>query len=213
MSIFKKTQVKDTTDTLINPATKENQTNGSQVSKIHLVDEFGVQSQMLGDNMYGGAPVMIDIPHHEIHCGDSFTCSYNASLGNGASSDILLVVPNEAVKRFHLTVNIGVGTEVTYFLYEDATTSANGTALAWYNRERNSVLTTSLSISHTPTVTTTGTAIDTDRFGAKQTASSVERSEEFVLKNNTKYLLRVTNGSGNASFVSWKLNHYIHPGQ
>lgn len=212
MSIFKRTQLNNIAEDIIDPSTSSNQTNGDQIARAYITDEFGVQSQILGDNFYAGAPVVIDIDHHEIHCGDSYTCAYNASLGNGASSDILLVVPNEAVKRYHLTVNVGAGTEATYFLYETPTTSADGTALAWANRDRNSILASSLGVYHTPTVSSEGTAIDMDRFGAKQTASAVDRSNEFILKNNTKYLLRVTNGSGNASFVSWKLNHYIHPG-
>jgi hypothetical protein len=86
-----------------NPATEANQTNGTQISKAYLTDENGVQAQMLGDGYFTGAPVVIDVAHHELHCGDSICLTHTVDLTNGAVRDILITVPNPAIteKRYH----------------------------------------------------------------------------------------------------------------
>jgi len=183
----------------------------------YLEDENGVQGKMLSDNMFLGAPVILNSEHHEIHCGDSFVTSRVVDLGNGASDDLLIVVPNEAGTGqsqilYHLLANIDVETESLVYLYEGPTTSANGTQITSYNRERNSALTAGMSVYYGPTVSATGTQLQVAHLGSGRLVGRSGRSEEFVLKNNTKYLLRVTNLTANNNYISWELNHYRHPG-
>jgi len=180
-------------------------------SKSWLVDENWVEHQMLWDTIFAWSPVVIDTSHHEIHCWDSFLVTHNSNLNSNANSDILIIVPNEAVKKYHLQILTWVWSECIYSLYEGPTITANWTSLSAINRERNSTLTSWLLFYHTPTITATWTIIDTERFWAKHVFYSPNRVDEFVLKNNTKYLLRLKNNSWSESFVSWKLNHYIHP--
>jgi hypothetical protein len=183
----------------------------------YLVDEFGSIGRMLSDNYFLGAPVVINSEHHEIHCGDSYLVSRIVDLGNGASDDILIIVPDEAgsgqsQKLYHFLPRGASEAEVIWYLYEAPTVSANGTAMTAFNRNRNSAFTSDLEHYHTPTVTTVGTLISTDHAGSGRGTGGEARSEEFVLKNNTKYLLRVTNQTASNNYIDWHLNHYIHPG-
>lgn len=182
-----------------------------------IIDEFGNQAQSLGDNVFQGAPIMLDVAHHEIHCGDMYVTTRAVDLGNGASDTIHIVVPNETgttltQKKYHLTFSWDVELEAEINIYEEPTTSNDGTPLTKINRERNSTYTSSLGIYHTPTSSVDGTLIYTKHLGSGRNSGGQDRSEEFVLKNNTKYLLRITNSTALANYISWELNHYIHPG-
>jgi hypothetical protein len=157
--------------------------------------------------------VTIDVEHHEIHCGDSFVVSRSVDLGNGATDTIIINVPNEAVKLYHLVVEVNTEAEADFNIYEGATTAADGTALTSVNRDRNSALTSSLAITHTPTTPAGGTLIYTEHWGAGRSAGGESRGQqEFILKNNTKYRITITNSTTTANYISWKLNYYIHPG-
>jgi hypothetical protein len=185
----------------------------------YLIDEDGAVYRMLSDNIFGGSPVVIQSEHHEIHCGDSYETTYHTDLGNGATQDILIVVPDEpgtgqAQKLYHLTGLIEGENECSVTFYEGTTVSDNGTALTIINRNRNSTLTDFLDIYHTPTVTTTGSSIFGPwHFGVgKSFGGSRGRSDEFVLKNNTTYLIRITNQTVNTTYINVELDYYVHPG-
>jgi hypothetical protein len=176
-------------------------------------DENGVESQFLCDTVYPGSLVTIDIDHHEIHCGDSFVATRSVDLGNGAADTIIITVPNEAVKRYHMTIDINTEVESNFDLYEGATTVADGTAMTSYNRDRNSALVSSLAITHTPNTPAGGTLIYTEHWGSGRSAGGETRGQkEIVLKNNTKYRLVLTNSTANNNYITWKFNYYIHPG-
>ncbi len=178
-----------------------------------LIDEFGTIARMAGDNLFAGSPVVVASEHHEIHCGDSYELGRIVNLVNGASTDILIIVPNEAVKRFHFIWSLEAEGEATATLYEGATVSANGTALSIFNRERNSSNVDYLGAYHTPTVTGTGTAIEQHKVGSgNKVGGSAGRADEWILKNNTTYLLRVANETAVNNWVDIKCDYYVHPG-
>ena len=144
---------------------------------IFLVDEFGKQTKMLGDNLYGGAPVTIDVEHHEIHCGDSFIATRSVDLTN-AAADTIIVVPNETGtprKLYHMVVDINTEGESNFEIYEDATTVADGTPIVSYNRDRNSILTSALAITHTPNTPAAGTLIFTEHWGSGKDSGAQAR--------------------------------------
>lgn len=185
-----------------------------------LIDEFGTQSQMLGDNIYKGAPVTIDVAHHEIHCGDSFIASRTSDLANGESDILIIQVPDEPgtngtdQKNYHTVVHATSESEVQFDVYEGAETVSDGTPITFYNRDRNSLLTTGLQLFHTPTTATGGDNISTKHWGGgKETGGESRGEQELILKNNTKYRIVLTNVTTSANYISWEINHYIHPGQ
>lgn len=196
-------------------ATSANQTNGAQIAQAYLTDENGVQSQMLGDTLYSGAPIVIDVDHHEIHCGDSFTTTRSVDLGNGATDTLIVNVPAATGGRlYHVTFDINTESEADFNIYEDVTTVADGTTISNFNRDRNSGNTSSLVVTHTPTTPTAGTNIYTEHWGAGKTSGGETRGQkEFILKSSTKYRVTLTNSTTSNNYISWKINHYIHPGQ
>ena len=89
-------------------------------------------------------------------------------------------------------------------LFESPTIVTNGVIVDTYNRNRNSSNTPTFSIYHAPIVTLNGTLLEAENFGAnggnKQGVGSVGGETVFILKQNTKYLLKYTSNASNNSF-------------
>lgn len=153
---------------------------------------------------------VIEYEHHEIHSGSSFYVTYTVDLGNGASQDILLVTP-DTTKWAHMVGSVTTESEAHVYFYEDTTTSNDGTAMTEFNRNRNSGTAATVVATYTPTVTGVGTLIWESHFGSGRGVGGGARSEnEFVLKQNTKYMLRVTNATANANYIAIAINWYEH---
>lgn len=152
---------------------------------------------------------VIDYAHHETHAGSHFDYCEQVALGNGSARDLLIVTP-DTLTWSHLLFRIRSSGESNYNLYEGAVTSNDGTQVVTFNRNRNSAGTANTLIYHTPTVGTTGTSICMQHFGAGQRSGGDERGDnEWVLKQNTKYLLRITSEAA-ANDVSTNINWYEH---
>ena len=208
--------------------------NGKEVSvdsdgQLHtspyLVDEFGNVFRWLGDNIFGGANISIPVEHHEIHCGDSYTAHWVEDLGNGASIDYLITTPdwgsvdgdnpgkNQAIKLAHFLGEITGEAETAVFFYEAPTITDNGNALSIRNRNRASTKVDFLSIYESATISAVGTELEHLQFGSgKVVGGGVNRTDEWVLKNNTSYLIRVTNLTTSNNYHSIRFQYYVHPG-
>lgn len=184
----------------------------------YLIDEFDNVARLLSDNLFLGAPVMVASEHHEIHCGDSYEATDNYSIPNSGTRDYLITVPNEtgsgqSQKLYHFLKIIESTSELEAVLYE-VTDSSGGMSIQSYNRNRNSALSDVLTITHSPTVTTLGNPIwGPWRIGVGRTGeSSLSRSRELILKNNTKYLLRLVNQETTVNNINVEFDYYVHPG-
>lgn len=152
---------------------------------------------------------VVDYAHHEIHAGSHFHASRTVNLGNGASVDVLITTPN-TTKHAHMVGSIGVELESHMYFYENPNVTG-GTAIAAYNRNRNSATTAGVTVKHTPTVNSTGTLITESHFGSGRAAGGERRENaEWVLKQNEDYLLRVTNATANENYVTILLDWYEH---
>jgi hypothetical protein len=151
-------------------------------------------------------PVFITYDHHQLHEGEEFRWSvYVASLGNGSSKDIRLVVPDITITtnavtqcphlRFEFVASLGGDA----YLYEAPTVTGNGTSRTPIPMERNGTYTPLLQIFEDPTVSVVGTQLWRGLLlSSKASAGNAsDSSTEFVLKNNTSYLLRFTSGAPN----------------
>lgn len=181
-------------------------------TKPILQDEFGNEGRMLSDNVFLGAPVIIDVEHHEIHCGDSYVATRTLDLGNGASDTMILNVPAlVGARNYHAVFEVLTESEASFAIFEGATTAADGVAVPFYNRNRNSAFTTGVTLFHTPTTPAGGTEIFTAVWGSGRGVGGESRGrEEFILKNNTKYRIVLTNNTATANQISYKFSHYIH---
>ena len=190
----------------------------------YILDEFGNYAHILGDNIFKGSIIAIEPEHHEIHCGDSYEATDNVTLGNGATRDYLIIVPNEGLsetypgdaqgtKQYHLVGVIESESELQVEFYEASTATA-GTTITSFNRNRNVSFTDFLAISYGPSITTIGTSIwGPWRVGSgRSTAGSARRTREFILKDNTQYILRITNQTTSNNNVNVEFDYYVHPG-
>ena len=152
----------------------------------------------------------ISYEHHEIHSGSSYTSDRNVELASGASMDILIITPN-TTKWAHLLYEVSMEAEGQIIIYEAPTATA-GTAITAVNRNRNVTKPATITLSHTPTGITTGsTILRTHHIGAGKTFGGGARgTHEFILKQNTKYLIRITNLTTSANWAEMILNWYEH---
>jgi hypothetical protein len=155
-------------------------------------------------------PVTIDFDHHQIHEGEVFRWSvYVSSLAQSAVKDIRLVVPNinvgaeNPVKLCpHLRFEVVSLDQAYIAFYESSTFTGNGTSRTPIALERNGTYTPKLQIYEDPSVNAIGNLIWQGlALGSKNSVGGIDTSmNEFVLKNNTSYFFRVTNGA-NASKI------------
>jgi len=148
--------------------------------------------------------------HHEIHEGDHYFVKGWLDLSNGQVFDFLATTPN-TTKWAHMLVNFNSEAEADVEIFEGATTSADGTSVTELNRNRNSANSAGLVITHTPTVTGTGTSVATYKLGSgKQTGGEARANGEMVLKQNTKYIIRITNDTTSNNWFDYIADWYEH---
>ena len=154
--------------------------------------------------------VTIEYEHYQIHAGNTFTVLEVTDLGNGAVRDILVVSP-DTTRWAHLVWEIEHELEALIQFYMDTTYSDNGTAISSFNRNGNSSTIATTLVYHTPTITDVGTLIGAIQQGSGKKAGGSDRlANEFILKKNTSYLVRITNSTANNNLIFMKLNWYEH---
>lgn len=135
------------------------------------------------------------------------------SVANSATVDILLVTDG---LDSHLVSAVSAGGDVYVELFEDVVVSSNGTEIVPINVNRNSSLTSLIKTYHTPTISSTGTQLRKVYLSGGGGGNSqgvlgaglARPNTEIVLKKNTKYLLRVTNKSGQAKTIGVEVMFY-----
>jgi hypothetical protein len=119
---------------------------------------------------------------------------------------VLIKVPSgyEAFLRWQLSSELGI----TFRIFENPTTTANGTAESTYNMNRNSSNTNNVDAYYDPTVTDEGTELISQLIaGSNQSASSGTSDVELVLKENEDYLLKIIS-RGNGNDMNYELNWF-----
>jgi len=175
-----------------------------------VVTEQPVDVTVNGTVSVEGEVVNISHDLDAIHEGVVFFTHDCTDLGNGESRDMLIITPVNVLSA-HFRYNISSEAETSFYLYEDATTSANGTALNIWNRNRNSATTTELLFYHTPTITDDGILLQCNKVGSgKQVGGDFLDMDEIILKNNTKYIVRVTNDTVSDNWFVARFNWYEH---
>ena len=155
----------------------------------------------------------IDYAHHEVHAGSHYFYFDSVELASAGVQNYLISVPDSTAWP-HMTFSMD-GSAITQFdLYEgtDKSGSTNVTSKI-FNSNRNSSNVAGVTIFKGLTGgTTDGTLIKTYKDGSSsggaRTSSSV-RSGELILKQNTKYILRVTSSTA-ANLTNVKFEWYEH---
>ncbi|NTU69325.1 hypothetical protein HGB13_00635 [bacterium] len=159
-----------------------------------------------------GSVSVIDYPHHEIHAGDHFLYADCLTLASAGTQDYLITTPN-TTKWSHLSWEVDGSAITAVDVYEGSDKS--GTTLQTIvNNNRNSTKTSGNTIHKgTSGGTTDGTKIWCHKSGSvtnqSRSGASSEQSSEIILKQNTKYIIRITSGT-NDNLVNLNLGWYEH---
>lgn len=161
---------------------------------------------------------MITRTHKAIHDGISYVVIHQGTKNNGETLIISFKTPNTAI-RAHLFMRARASGEANYVILEGAVvTNGTGTEKAIINRERNSLNTSTVidnatspvagNVTLDPTVTGNGTTIFEEHFGAGKTVGGQSRGEdEFILKQNTQYVLKITSETA-TNDVEFLIDYY-----
>ena len=165
------------------------------------------------------ALVEIDFEHHKLHEDSHFTYSqYDMDFDIADTIEILIVTPN-TTKWVHMIFDVEAALNTVIGVYEN-TVGAGHTAsstLVDYNNNRNSTDTSMVILGISNDDAADGTNIFPTGFGiasgtgVNKIAGGGESrgAQEWVLKQNSKYLLRVHSLTDNSS-VAIKLVWYEH---
>ncbi len=190
-----------------------------------IVDPSDETRQGEFDNLFT-IPVMIDVSHHEIHEGDSFTCNaIDLTLASAATMSLAFKTPSgtKRVHIFHRFVTLTGGhVEVT----EGPTwTNQSGAKQAIYNRKREASMGSSGMLEDQaqaefvasnnmilePGSISGGTVIHTSyAFGRKNQFTGANReTDELILKPDTQYTYKFTSDAADNS-ANMVLDWYEH---
>jgi len=153
---------------------------------------------------------IISYEHHEIHAGSHFNiCDYDVGLGSGVEIEFIVTTP-DTTKLAHLTFSIFSSTGARVDIYEGASGITGGNAVIPRNNNRSSTNTSVMTVVKDPSaITSDGTFAAGYLAGAGRTAGFANRENEYVLKQNETYLLRITT-TASSNNVSWCFEWYEH---
>ena len=147
--------------------------------------------------------------HNEIHNGRTFRTYDSFTLGSAATQDYTILTP-AAPTYAHFTLDLD-GSAVTQFQVFEGATATGGSASTIWNANRNSVATAAVVVTKGPTVTITGTQMWIYNGGSSTNqskgAAAAQFNAEWILKANTKYLVRFTSGTA-SNLCNIGLNWY-----
>jgi hypothetical protein len=155
----------------------------------------------------------IDYEHHEIHAGSHFFYTDKATLAANASTSYVISTPN-TTKWTHMTFAATGSAITTVDLYESIDLTGVGARQTIVNSNRNSATTSGMEIWDAIAPGTVGGTLIWSMSSGSATAQSraglsAERSNEIILKKNTRYLLRITSGT-NDNLTNLQLEWYEH---
>ncbi|MDP2755400.1 MAG: hypothetical protein Q8P40_13565 [Nitrospirota bacterium] len=159
---------------------------------------YGSQGQQLQQDPVKKNLITINHSQEAGHAGIKYISSdVVTGLGSGATKQYLIIAPDTAT-RIHLIYSVEATPGITITFYEAPTKTANGTALAINNRNRNSANTATAAVYKDPTITANGTLLRINEVGSGAAGgkaggiSASDRDErEWILKQNTAYLLNI----------------------
>jgi len=155
--------------------------------------------------------ITVSYEHHELHDWTHYMYSNCIELQNWISQDYLITTPNTN-KWIHLIFEIYWTTQTDIAIFEE-TDKVWTTLQSFYNNNRNILNTSEITIHKWTTWWTTDWInIHPDCFWTSLTGGKwwlSIRDREIILKQNTKYIIRITSGS-NSNRIWFHLDWYEH---
>lgn len=180
-----------------------------------------------------GAATAIVYPHHQIHAGNAYHCRYHQAVSDDNYRTAISFTTSDTTTWCHMVMDVTTTDETTIYVYEGVTTDADeGTDLAIFNHDRNSSNTsTVLDNDAVPTAgnatswteaqlaaanLTTGTTAYTEILslatgqGGKTVGGGTRGMQEFILRQNTKYMFMVQSTDADDNVHDISLHWYEH---
>lgn len=158
---------------------------------------------------------VVDYPHHEIHGGSAYFAVYSALVNSAGTIEVRIQTP-DSPSWAHMQIGIDAALAATAELWVPTTkTDDAGNRITPFQRNGNSANTSGLTICHTPGGAQAGNAGLLQYIGAASTSGrfvasgSTGSRGEFILKQNTAYLIKVTSRADNNA-LSIILDWYEH---
>ena len=147
--------------------------------------------------------------HRMVHSGITFRYSDAVTIASAGTQDYLVTTPN-TTKWCHFNFTVD-GTAVTTLSVYEGSDKTGTTSQTLWNANRNSGTTATATVHKgTSGGTTDGTLMINYSSGTatnqSRSPANLESSEEWILKQNTKYIFRTTSGTaGNLCniYLSW----------
>lgn len=150
---------------------------------------------------YFNALTIIDQEHSMIHQERMFTAGARTTITNaGGTLDFLGIVPPAVYPHFR-SIKVALdGGPFDIDFYRAPTVSANGALVQSWNNNENSVRVAQLAVYQTPTILTLGTLLEPVLApgGKQEGALGSDAANEWILRTNTLYLIRITNNTQGA---------------
>ena len=161
------------------------------------------------------AQTVITYPHHEIHGGSAYFVSYSRLAADAEMIELRIKTP-DTTKWAHMVIEIDAALAAVAELWIDTIKSdAFGNRLGIMNRDHNSPNTSGLVICHTPGGVQPTNANWKQYLGSASgngkvvSGGGASSRHEFILKQNTAYLIRVTSRA-NSNSLTVLLDWYEH---
>jgi hypothetical protein len=155
---------------------------------------------------------VIDYSHAELHRGDHYFYTDHVELDSAAIQNYLITTSNTA-EWGHMHI-MASGSAITTVEVFEATDKTGTTAQTVFNNNRNSANTATITVHKGISGgTTDGTRLIYTKSGSSTNQSrsggEVRNDEELLLKQNTKYIVRITSGT-NDNLCNLALYWYEH---
>lgn len=159
------------------------------------------------------ALLTINYEHHEIHGGSHYFYENFATVESGVTYSVEILTPDTA-KWLHMEFIVKTDAGCVIELVEGAAASTGGTVVTAINNNRNSSNVSGAIIKSGVTPGAGGTSLLKRHIGSgsnpiQASPGEGQRSNEIILKQNTRYILKMTSeAAGNQ--VDWRLSWYEH---
>lgn len=149
----------------------------------------------------------IDVDHSNIHEGELYENSVQATLTAGGTYDIAFTTPSTLYVHYRPAKITCSADKLTINLYEDCSISSGATLTA-YNHRRATTSIATMAFVTTASITSIGTLIHKSfigggtNVGGRSSGAETGQKNEWVLNQSTKYFLRLSNGSSSSNIVN-----------
>jgi len=156
----------------------------------------------------------IEYSHHELHNGRFYRAGMNFTCANGDVCIFCLTTP-DTTRWCHIEWVLTASADGTFAVLEDVTSYTGGVAMTPINHNRNSTNTSGTVCKKGKTnsnaITLTGgtTIMSATLSTGKGSTVSRAAGNEFILKQNSTYAFRYTNGTS-ANVIQLILEWYEH---